>query len=381
MSQSPRANVSVPRISAKEFRDKVHLYIKRLKMAVDIQKKTYKLKPGQTYQIGPYFYDRRKANADVASVLRTLEELPRYYRAAIKRKSTGVLSLNSGLRKPILVNDFMHAFINEVDATGLSIFGRSRVVEGNNPRTDFREGASLKDDLQLAMTQRIGSRVLFNSLFHIYISRHGLVARAAMNQGLPPEQHNGLFFAPDALLMRYFGQTFAQMELMSQNEIANSLDANGRPAVEGAPRPPKAGKERRYTTKNGQPIYTSHFHAFRTDNISRASIPTLIKLNLDPINAELNTSFKLDPAAGAVKNEQAAYNAAIKRARENNLPSDFVAIAKEAIDTLQRSGVATQEAVDRLTLRGRADAEEALVRETLRTYKSEPKKKASRRAQ
>lgn len=331
-------------------------------MAQRILIDVYNLPAGgkHAFEAGGVEYDRRLAKKRLAAAIRSLSELTRYYKVGIKRRGrAGVLSLNSGLRRPIRVSDTMRQFVQNGNFGDASIGGR------------------LQDYLALLLTEGVTTRTLLNSLFHLYIARNNLVSLAGVNAGRALEQQNGSFFGPDALMRQVFATTFQQMANEQALKLRGSLDAQGQPARAGAMRPNKEGKDPRkyYRVIDGQqvPIYNDFYHDFDINNIPRSAITTIVKFNTVKMPDD-EALFKL------TDNEVAAYRQVIDAARAAGQVPAFEAFAQQALANLTAAGLADAGSAQRLQIRGRADGEELIVRETLKSVpKTVKKRQPSRR--
>ena len=369
--QSPR--IVFPAVTEAQFKalaEKIH---EQLGSTVTLATRVYSMKPSEKeYRVEGLnqTYTRGDVKRAFSAIKRSILDLPRYFRSSMRKKPKRRVSPNSGLRKPIRINENMLNFVKAAD------FGR---VGGKNDTT----GRALKDYLELLINERITTSILLNSLFNIYVAKNNLVAAARDNQGKPEDQQNGIVFSADQLMNQYFGSTFDVMERESTVALQN---AEGGPKLDGdpLPSPSKSGKARRYykiakdangkpiKDANGnpvldqtQPIYNDYYHQFFRNNIPRSSINTIIAKN-KVRNPQDNALFTLS------ESEMKAYRNVQEAAKASGAQANYEVFADQVIAQLGLQP--GSEGYTRMKTRGRADAETALATNATHTYRKEKKK-------
>nr|QBK90278.1 MAG: hypothetical protein LCPAC102_01910 [Pithovirus LCPAC102] len=373
---SPRNKLKFERITAKQFKELTDKLRDQLKSTVTLARGVYSMKPTEksyTLQGTNLVYTRGDIRKAFSAINRAINDLSAYYRVSMQKKSTKKASLNSGLRKPTAVDETMMNFIKtgnfgnrRFTSTQLRLIGKvdgSQVEKNVDVAVD--SGQLLINQLELLTNNFIGTPIMFNALFNIYVARNGLVALAQNNQGKNVTDHNGIVFGADPLMKQLFGDTFTRMTRDSQQALLDLGVKDGDPR----PTPTKNGAIRRYykkVTVNGiesldqnKPIYNDFYHVFSPDNIPRSAINTIIKFHKLQGNDDL---FKL------LDNEAKAYTAEIDTAMAAGQLPTYQLFAQSASAKLGLA--ADTSGGQRLLLRGQSDTEASIVRSTSKSYRA-----------
>lgn len=320
-------------------------------------------------------YTLKQANAMFTSVLNSLDQLSKLYAAALKGKKRAPrpLNLNSGIRKPVLVNDNMVNFVKEANLGNIRSYEETKVVNPNTGKLNKAYKATetnvpLLDTLKVLLTQNIASPTTLNLLFNIHIVRSGLV-----------NPNNGSLFRADELMKRYFSDTLVRVQNDSQAELSRVG------AKEGDKKPlyTKKGKQRKYYKQavdaNGRPIkgmldpntkiFKDYYHVVTPDAMPRVNINSIIKYNRSGGPAmPLSEQDKMlqDEAFLLEDNEQDVYRNLINTALANGQSPNYPLFATQAINQLNLAP--NTPGYNRLTLRGATDMEEAFARQTSKSY-------------
>ncbi len=382
--QSPRT--VFPAVTEAQFKSLSDKIQEQLSSTVKLATKVYAMKPTEKeYRIEGLnqIFTRGDIKRAFSAVKRSIADLPRYFRASMKKKPRRRVSPNSGLRKPIRVNDNMINFVKAAD------FGN---VRGKNDIS----GTALNNYLNLLTSQKVTTSILLNSLFNIYVARNNLVAVARDNQNKTPDQQSGIIFGADQLMLQWFGTSFDAME--RESAVKLQTDESG-PKNDWDPRPSptKKGKQRKYfaimkdakgkPVKNpdGTPvlnqnrrIYTDYYHQFSRNNIARSDINTIIKKNKVIRPPQLDVAGNIvdlgDDALFKLEDrEMRAYRDVIEAAKTSGAQANYEQFAEQVITQLGlQPGTSGYQ---RVKLRGRADAETAIVTGASHTYRKEKPKK------
>lgn len=377
--------------SAKTFAENVALTQKRLRAAYKLQAQF--LDPSKTPRDGKV-YSASIIRSIFSDVVKSMDFLTKQYRNAKKKKKSGtrVLNLNSGIRKPVQVNQGMLNFLAAADFGPVSraveqttVDGFGKTHKGYVSVEELVNGrpVDLKAQLPVLTQNSIASPTTLNALFNVYISRHGLA-----------HADDGSLFSADNLMLTHFNQIFTQIKTDSNNLIPNGLQDGSRKGPytkkglvrtyytsrDVKSRDPQTGRIVHTKVLTTKEKYHDFYHVITPEKFPRVNINSIIKYSkvLPQTAAEKTASdnmYKLND------DEQTTYRDAIASAKLlNPVASDYRTYSLQAISALAASGRAgysqNQVGYNRLVLRGNTDHEEALARQTTKSYSLTKPKKA-----
>lgn len=273
------------------------------------------------------------------------KRLPSLYKKAYNYNPKGkrAVSINSGFLIPLKWSPNMINFFNSVNLGTVNINGQE---------------VDIKSSLPLAITRSTSNRTLLRSLFDIYISQHKLVSQADDNRSRDPTDYNKSLFAVDQLMYDNFSDTLQKLTNESAKKLREANASDNTPKTQITAEELAKGKRQRHyyarrpvldasgkkmrvpivdsnglavLTSSGKPkteiqqelirtrpIYNDFYHQFKTSNISKAMISSIIADNVENVYPDYppgtapekkESLYKLNPA------ESKAYGKRIEAAK------------------------------------------------------------------
>lgn len=352
--------------------------------------------------------DKKEVTRMKNTYLKGLKDLKKVYSEGYNRRRTtgGKGGPNSGLRKPIVMNDILLGFFDKANLGNIRALIPATLTTpaGINefPQTLRSQLSFLAPEGELL--RGVANRGLLTSLMSLYAKVNKLSSLSEYNQARAGTEFvNNQLLGADALMNQFFAQTFvditreSQAKLQTGNKGGAMLNAAGQPARDGDKKPIKTSKRERHYFRdftmvpgadgkkqkqfgNAHPIWNDFYHVFNSRNFSYGNLQSIVSKNVAKEKAGLESLLERVPDVMA-----AAYQDGINAAVAAGQPLNYNLIAEAALATynteaLKRGDNAAVLAnvPNSLVVRVNLDQVYSLVSSSLATYSTGKSKKSKK---